>query len=103
MVVPRVVDAALVDEGFLGLCGQDLALLLVHADVGIGAHGHKGHHHVQLRVRTGKVEDLGCQALLGNSRTDEQIPQLVLGLPGRAHGWHVEPLVVAKVNLGVLA
>lgn len=57
------VDGGLVDEGVAALRGQDLPLLFVVADVGVGAVGHQRHHQVQVVVWSHRVEHLRHQTL----------------------------------------
>ena len=103
MTKPGIVDARLVDKRGLCLGGEDLPLLLVHADVGVGPHGHQRHYHVQFAVGSSEVEDLWGEALLGDPASDQEVSQLILGLPGRPHGRHVEALAVAEVDFCILA
>ena len=65
--VPGTVDARLVNQGILGLGGQHLPLLLVHADVRIRPHRNQGDEHVQLGVGPGKVVDLRHHRLFRKS------------------------------------
>ena len=97
--LPDAVHAGLVYERRSRLRRQHLPLLLMHAHVRVEAHGQQRDHHVQLGVHPGEVVVLGQEALLGESAGHQQTLQLVLGLPGNPHRRHVEPLVVAEVDL----
>lgn len=122
------VDGGLVDERIAPLGGQDLPLLFVKADVGVGAVGHQGHHHVQPVVQSHCVKRLGQQTLCRNTggrpqtspptqERAEQVPsgtfgkagaqedllQLHLGLPGHPQRGHVETFVLTEPTLRLLA
>ena len=53
------IDRRLVNERRLGLGGQDPALVLVHADIRVEAHGEERDHHVKAVVRAVTVKSPG--------------------------------------------
>ena len=101
--LPGAVDAGLVDQGNLGLRGVHLPLLTVHAHVGVQSHGQQGHHHVKVGVRTVEVVFPRYETLFRKSTIDQDVSQLVLGLPHHPQTGHVEALLVAEVDLAHLS
>lgn len=82
MAAEGAVDGGFVDEGVAAFGGQDLPLLFVVADVGVRAEGQQGNHHVQVVVRSDRVEHLSHQTLFRESSVDQDLLQLDFGLPG---------------------
>ena len=90
------IHASLVDQCSLGFCGQHLktvvmtshhkhsylSLLSVPADIGPKASDQHGNNKVQLGIGPRKGKLMGDEATLGEASGDQQIPQLVLCLPG---------------------
>lgn len=71
MAAEGAVDGGLMNECVAALSGQDLPLLLVEADVGVGAKGNQGHHHVQPVVGRHRVKRLRQQTLCSSTNTTE--------------------------------
>lgn len=71
MAAEGAVDGALVNERVAALSGQDLPLLLVEADVGVGAKGYQGNNHVQPVVGRHRIKRLCQQTLCSSTNTRE--------------------------------
>lgn len=71
MAAEGAVDGALVNKCVATLGGQDFPLLLVEADVGVGAKGYQGHHYVQPVVGCHRVKRLRQQALCSSTNAKE--------------------------------
>ena len=75
---------------------------LVEADVGVESHDEDGEQDVEFGVGSGVVEEDGRHAVFGESRVDENVADLILGLAGHPQSRHRQRLGVAKTELALL-